>query len=153
MESAVARILHIIGVVWWIGGVTLVTTALLPMMVTMPDRTEGVRLFHAVEGRFARQARWLVALVGISGLYLAGSWERLTQPESWWLYPMMAVWGAFAILLLVLEPLLLRKHFLCLALNNPDGTLRRVLLAHRVLLGLSWIAIGCAVAGSHGMLG
>ena len=38
-DVAIARALHVLAVVLWIGGVGLVTTALLPALRRMPDPT------------------------------------------------------------------------------------------------------------------
>jgi len=58
MEPAVvARALHVLGVVLWIGGVAFVTTVLLPSVRRMKSPEERVAFFESIEGRFAWQAR------------------------------------------------------------------------------------------------
>ena len=42
----VARILHVIGVVLWIGGVAFVTTVLIPALRSLPDEKERFKLFE-----------------------------------------------------------------------------------------------------------
>ena len=82
MEQAViARALHILGVVLWIGGVGFVTTVLLPAVRRMKTLEERVAFFEAVERRFAWQARVSTLLVGVTGLYLVHAWK---------------LWGRFA---------------------------------------------------------
>jgi uncharacterized membrane protein len=57
MEGAiVARVLHVLGVVWWIGGVAMVTTVLLPATKRMKTPAERVMFFETVERGFALQA-------------------------------------------------------------------------------------------------
>jgi len=67
--GSIARAVHILSVVVWIGGVSLVTTALLPAMKQKPPE-EWIRGFDEVEQRFAPQARIAVLLVLLSGLYM-----------------------------------------------------------------------------------
>ena len=67
--GSIARAVHILSVVVWIGGVSLVTTALLPAMKQKPPE-ERIRGFDEVEQRFAPQARIAVLLVLLSGLYM-----------------------------------------------------------------------------------
>ncbi|WP_205617355.1 hypothetical protein [Pelomicrobium methylotrophicum] len=54
---AIARVLHVLGVVFWIGGVAMVTTVLLPAVRRLKRPEERVEFFEAIEGRFAAQAR------------------------------------------------------------------------------------------------
>lgn len=71
-HAIIARTLHILGVVLWIGGVGFVTTVLLPSVRRMKSPEERVAFFEAIEGRFAWQARATTLLVGASGFYLVG---------------------------------------------------------------------------------
>ena len=48
-----ARVLHVMGVVLWIGGVAFVTTVVIPMLRRLPSGEERLRLFEAIEGRFS----------------------------------------------------------------------------------------------------
>ena len=66
-----ARVIHVLGVVWWIGGVAMVTTVLLPATRQLEESERRLELFERIEHRFARQARWATLLTGLSGLYLA----------------------------------------------------------------------------------
>ena len=101
-DAAIARALHVFGVVLWIGGVGFVTTVLLPAVRRTKDADERVAFFEAVEGRFAWQARGTTLLVGASGLYLAyvmDLWDAFTQPQYWWLHAMVFVWAVFSVML------------------------------------------------------
>ena len=55
-EFALARALHVLGVVLWIGGVALVTTVLLPATRARVRAEERVQFFAGVESRFAALA-------------------------------------------------------------------------------------------------
>ena len=48
-EFVLARVLHVLGVVLWIGGVAMVTTVLLPSVRRMKTPEERVAFFEAVE--------------------------------------------------------------------------------------------------------
>jgi hypothetical protein len=69
-EFALARALHVLGVVLWIGGVAMVTTVLLPTVARMSPVSEGLAFFDRFRHRFAAQARYTTLLVGLSGFYM-----------------------------------------------------------------------------------
>jgi uncharacterized membrane protein len=50
-EVTLARTLHVVGVVLWIGGVGFVTTVLLPAVQRIADPARRVELFEAIERR------------------------------------------------------------------------------------------------------
>ena len=65
MDGAIiARVLHVLGVVLWIGGVAMVTTVLLPATKRIKTPAERVMFFEAVERGFARQARVTTLVTG-----------------------------------------------------------------------------------------
>ncbi len=150
---ALARAIHVIGVVLWIGGVAFVTTVLLGALRRHHDAREGVALFERLEGRFALQARIVTLITGLSGFYmlhLLNGWERYQQPHFWWLHLMTLVWLIFTAVLFVLEPLILRRWFHRWARRDGGRALALVHRMHRLLLALSLLAVAGAVAGSHG---
>jgi len=150
---AIARALHVLSVVIWIGGVALVTTVLLPAIRNLPLSRNPVAFFEQIERRFAFQARIATLVAGLSGFYMLhrmGAWSRYLSPESWWLHAMTLVWLIFAVVLFVFEPLVLHRKLLERAEKDPQGTLALIQRAHWGLLTLSLIAIAGAVAGSHG---
>ena len=51
-ETIVARVLHVLGVVVWIGGVALVTTVLLPATKRMKTPSERIEFFESIERGF-----------------------------------------------------------------------------------------------------
>ena len=63
-DLALARALHVLAVVLWIGGVGMVTTVLLPAIRRSYPAAERFTVFHALEERFARQARVTPAIGG-----------------------------------------------------------------------------------------
>jgi uncharacterized membrane protein len=149
----VARAIHVLAVVVWIGSVWLVTTVLLPAMANKPPE-DWLREFDAIERRFAPQARIAVPLVLLSGLYMLyhyDLWDRFAHVEYWWMDLMVAVWVMFALLLFLIEPLLFDLIIRPRATIAPQATLARMIRLHRIMLALSLLAIFAAVGGSYGL--
>ena len=149
----VARAIHVAAVVVWIGGVSFVTTVLLPAMKQKPPK-EWLREFDAIENRFAPQARIAVLLVLLSGLYMLYAydlWDRFTDIRFWWMDLMLGVWLLFAALLFVIEPLAIRPSVRRRIATAPETVHTRVLLLHRAMLVLSLLAVLAAVGGSNGL--
>ena len=117
---------------------------------------EGERLaaFVRIEERFAFQARATVALAGLSGLYLLirfDAWARFASPHFWWMHAMVGLWFAFAAMLFVIEPLILHRRMSEAITSGDSGqTFARMERFHQVMMALSLITVGGAVAGSHG---
>lgn len=81
-----ARALHVFGAIFWIGGVTMVTTTFLPALKNFPQPTERIALFKKIERRFARQARWRTLLTGLSSFYMLfylNAWLHYLSPGFW----------------------------------------------------------------------
>ncbi|HJP04104.1 MAG: hypothetical protein CL799_05120 [Chromatiales bacterium] len=156
MEAVVAaRIVHVLGVVLWIGGVWFVTTVIIPSVIEDGCGEESIKLFERVEDRFAWQSRIIVLITGLSGfymLYVANSWSLFLNSSYWWLFAMSLVWLAFTLLLFVLEPLFLHRWFMSAIKRAPQSTFRRMNWLHWVMLVLSLVTIAGTVAGSHGWL-
>jgi uncharacterized membrane protein len=149
----VARIVHVLAVVVWVGGVWFVTWVVLPAMRKKPSQ-EWLVEFNAVERRFAPQARVAVLLVLLSGLYMLyryGLWDRFVDARYWWMHFMVAVWLLFAVLLFVLEPLVGHRVIDRRASAAPGATLKLMLHFHAVMLALALLAIFAAVGGAHGL--
>jgi uncharacterized membrane protein len=152
-DFLLARVVHVLGVVLWIGGVAFVTTVLLPGMKKVATPAERVIMFERMESRFAWQARLTTLLTGASGfymLYILDAWERFSDPSYWWLHAMSAMWLIFTMMPVVLEPLVLHKLLERRARANPEGTLAMIQRLHWVLLSTSLITVAGAVAGVHG---
>jgi len=154
-DVALARVFHVLGVVWWIGGVAMVTTVLLPAVRRFAAPAERLAFFDALERRFAAQARIATLVVGFSGLYMLARldlWDRFADPSYWWMDAMVALWAIFSLMLFVLEPLVLHRWFHERAQRAPEATFALVARLHAVLLALSLVTIAGAVAGAHGWL-
>ena len=154
-DVTLARALHVLAVVLWIGGVTFVTTVLLPAVRDLHAPAERVVFFETTERRFGRQARVTTVLAGLSGFYMRvrlDLWDRFLSLESWWMHAMVAVWLLFTLMLFVAEPLFLDRWLLSRAKTQPEATFGLIERLHWILLGLSLITLIGAVLGSHGML-
>jgi uncharacterized membrane protein len=154
-DVTIARALHVLAVVLWIGGVGLVTTVLLPALRRFPDPSQRIALFEAVEGRFGAQARFSILLAGLSGLWMLirlDAWDRFVSASYWWMHAMVLLWLVFAALIFILEPLVLHRRFADRARQHPEAAFRIVHRFHMVLLALALLTILGAVAGSHGLM-
>jgi len=148
-----ARVLHVIGVVLWIGGVAFLAMVLLPTLRRMPEPKVSLALFADVEGRFKLQAKFVTLVTGLSGMLMLTwlhAWDRYLHPSFWWVHLMTFIWLVFTLVLFVLEPAFLSRKFRDSASRNPEKALRVVHRLLLFLLMLSLIAISGAIAGVHG---
>ncbi len=148
-----ARAIHVIGVVIWIGGVAFVTTVLVPSLKKITDKNNRLELFEQLEGTFAFQARFVTLVTGVSGYFMIDymhAWDRYQQVQFWWMHLMTLVWGIFTLVLFVLEPLVLHHWFKEQAIKDSDIAFAWLHRMHKVLLSLSLLAVFSAVLGAHG---
>ena len=111
-EFVLARVIHILAVVLWIGGVAMVTTVLLPAIRALASDEEKLPLFERIESRFSVQAKVTTLLTGLSGFYMLhvlDAWSRYTEPRYWWIHAMTLVWVIFTLILFVIEPLFMHR--------------------------------------------
>lgn len=149
-DLRVARLLHLLAIVVWFGGVAFVTLVVLPRARAL-GVAEGRALFEAMEAAFSAIARWAVTVAGLSGLWLLWRldlWYRFATAEFWWMHAMAGLWLVFALVLFVLEPLWLHRAFHRWA--ERDGrALDWAFHLHLLLLLAGAITIAGAVTGSH----
>ncbi len=137
-DVALARAIHVLALVHWIGGVAVVTTIVLPHARALRDAKDAVAAFEAFERRFASQVRVSILLVGLSGLYMLAkldAWDRFQYAAFWWLDLMVAV-GRF-------------REF---ALRDKNRAFAAAMRFHAAALLLSAFAIVAGVLGAHGGL-
>jgi uncharacterized membrane protein len=154
-DFVLARLLHVLGVVLWIGGVAFVTLVLLPAASGWKDPAQGIAVFEQAEHRFSLHAKLWTLLTGLSGFYLiwrSDLWSRFTHLSYWWMHAMVAIWVVFTLVLFVLEPLFLHRRFSERARRDPAATLALMRRFHWALLIASLVTVAAAVAGSHGGL-
>ncbi len=148
-----ARVLHVLAVILWIGGVAMVTTVLIPAIKKLASKENQISTFEQIEGRFALQAKITTLITGLTGFYMLyelDAWDRYLDYRFWWVHAMTFVWIIFTVILYVLEPFVLHKVFKKYANKNPGKTFRIMHRLHWVLLTISLITTAGAVAGSHG---
>ena len=113
-DVTIARAIHVISVVLWIGGVAFVTTVLLPAIRCLEPPRERMRLLEQIEQRFAWQARISTSIVGLTGFYMiyrVDLWDRFRYSAYWWMDAMVGVWLVFVAEPFILHRWLLRKVF------------------------------------------
>ena len=97
-DIVIARVLHILTVVHWIGGVARETTGILPAVARLSDPIRRIELFETVEGNFSLQAKFSVTIAGLSGFYMTyrlDVWDPFSDPRFWWMPAMVLVWAVF----------------------------------------------------------
>jgi uncharacterized membrane protein len=154
IDFGIARALHVISVVLWIGGVAMVTTVLLPSIRRTVPPAQRFAAFDAMEARFAAQSRWTTALAGASGFYMVwriDAWDRFTSGMFWWMHAMVLTWVVFTLMLFVAEPWFLHRLLERRAIRAPEATYRLVERLHWVLLALSLLTVAGAAAGVAGI--
>lgn len=147
----VAITVHILGIVWWIGGLAFATLVFLPLLRSDLSSDPFTRI-RAIEHRFAPQARIALTLVGLSGAYMlsvSGLWRALLYPAAWWLDLMILYWAFFALLLFVLEPTGIMKRIVFSGIDTERG-FNRFHTIHKVLLAAGIVVIASAAISSHG---
>ncbi len=87
-DVALARAIHVIAVMFLIGGVAMVTTVLVPAVRRFKSPEERTGFFDLVERRFARQSQVSTLVAGLSGFYMVcrlDLWSRFTLAAFWWM--------------------------------------------------------------------
>ena len=154
-DFVLARAIHVLALIHWIGGVTAVTTIVLPRARGLLDAKEAVAAFEAFERRFAQQVRISIFFAGLSGVYMLiklDAWDRFQHASFWWMHLMVAVWILFALMVYVLEPLLIDRLFHDFALRQKDCAFALATRIHLGALAVSAFAIIAGVFGAHGGL-
>ncbi len=153
-DLALARALHVLFVTHWIGGVAFVTFVALPLALASEDGARGWALFEAIERRFAAQVRVSIPLAGATGLWMTWRldlWSRFADPRFWWMAAIAGLWALFMLIVFIGEPLA-GLRLATRAARSPNAALRRLALAHAVLLTLAVVTILGAVGGVQGGL-
>jgi uncharacterized membrane protein len=155
-DVTIARAVHVVSVIHWMGGVAFVTAVVLPMVAATAEPLRQIALFEQIEHRFSAQAKISVPLAGLSGFYMVDRldvWHRFLDPSGWWLAAMAVLWALFMAILFVLEPIVLRGRMRALAATDAPGAVRLLQRAHWLLLLLGTLVAGAGVLGAHGLLG
>ncbi|MCK6639938.1 MAG: hypothetical protein L6Q81_07610 [Bacteroidia bacterium] len=148
-----ARVLHVLAVILWIGGVAMVTTVIIPSVKRLKSKEEQLETFERIEGRFALQAKITTLITGLSGFYMLwylDAWDRYLQLSFWWIHAMTLIWIVFTLILYVFEPWLLHRIFREQVMRDPGKAFSVIHKLHWILLTLSLITTAGVVAGCHG---
>ncbi|MGH7781404.1 MAG: hypothetical protein ACREQR_16455 [Candidatus Binataceae bacterium] len=150
-----ARILHVVAIVVWIGGIGAVTTVMFPTMRRLESNEQKVWMFRQIENRFRPQARIAWLIVGLSGVFMLfalNAWVRFAEPRYWWMQAMVALWVLFGLMLFIIEPLVVGPRMEQMLTRDPARALIRMERMHWVLLILSLLVIAAVVGGVYGWL-
>ncbi|HDH05114.1 MAG TPA: hypothetical protein ENH01_05285 [Nitrospirae bacterium] len=146
MLYIISLIVHVLSIVIWIGGVAFVTLVTFPMILREEKSLEQVLMFQGIEHRFAKIAKIMVILAGISGFYLL--YEKGLSTGAW---IMIIVWALYASLLFGLEKIIFKKLF-----DKPAGEqldTKKVFyflqVFHWIVLALSFSAIAAGIWTGH----
>ena len=152
-DLTIARAIHILSIVIWMGGVAFVTMVLIPAIRNPSFKTEQLLIFNAVENRFASIARIVVILAGMSGFYMAdkmNAWGRFLEAQYFWMHAMVLIWLMFVVALFVIEQNKKKNHGRMVKDGHNIEDLKKIQLVHIVILVLSLITIFISVLGAHG---
>lgn len=152
-DVVVARALHVLSVIHWIGGLSFVTLVILPLVRSERVSADAQLLFEKVERHFSAQVRISVPLAGVTGLWMTyrmNLWDRFADPTFWWMSAMFGTWLIFMLMLFVIEPLS-HARFRKSARQDTQATFRRMSRLHELLLLLAAVTAFGAVAGSQGL--
>jgi len=151
------HILHIVAVILWIGGLVFVTGVVLPMAIKTPDALQKVLTFQRVEHRFAPLAKWYNIVTGATGfamVYLLGLGGLYFTKEGAALTFMTAVWLFWFVMLVGLEPVVIRKMLEKMARESGqmdiDGIFRKVKKLHWFMVAVSLAAAAAGAVVAHG---
>lgn len=153
MLNTLLLIIHVIGVIIWIGGVAFVTTVIFPMMYRTEGSLEKALLFQRVEHRFAGMVRWLIVIVGATGfwiLYDRYGFAILSQTRGVGIVIMIAAWALYTTILLS-ERKIFGRIFADPEKIDMDRALRSINAMHWALLTLSFSAVAAGVWFAHGV--
>ncbi len=154
-EFVLARVIHVLCVILWIGGLAMVTTILLPVTMSMPSEEKRTEFFKRFKKRFAAQARYTTLFTGLSGFYMVhilDAWSRFTEFRYWWMHSMVIIWLLFMFMLYVMEPRILHSKIKKQTQQNSNTVFLAMQRTHWILLLLSLITVIGANAGSHGWM-
>lgn len=148
-----ARAIHIVSIVIWMGGVTFVTIVLIPVLRKSTFAQDQLTIFNKIENRFAQIAKVMVILAGLSGVYMVdalSAWDRFLQPIYFWMHAMVIIWLMFFLALFVIEPFFLKNHGRMVKGGQGVVNLRKTQIVHQLILILSLFTMLVSVMGAHG---
>ncbi|MFA6220496.1 MAG: DUF4149 domain-containing protein [Erythrobacter sp.] len=152
-DFTLARVVHVVSIVGWIGGVWFVTFVVMPAIARSEAPDDRLHAFHKIEQCFSVQAKVWVLLAGASGFWMTwrgNMWWRFAEPAYWWMLAMFALWLLFFLMLFVAEPLVLHRRMD--ESPTPEREFRLMVRTHRILSVFALITTLGAMAGAHGLI-
>lgn len=152
-DFTLARVVHVVSIVGWIGGVWFVTFVVMPAIARSEAPADRLHAFHKIEQGFSIQAKVWVLLAGASGFWMTwrgDMWWRFAEPAYWWMSAMFFLWFVFFLMLFVAEPLFLHRR-----MDNsktPERDFYLMVQVHRVLSVIALVTTMGAMAGAHGLI-
>src|SRR3546814_16616934 len=135
-DFTIARVLHVLAVSMWMGGVAFVTTIVMPFIRRSSPPAERLEAFHHFEGRVAPQTSFWVLLAGASGFWMtwrADLWDRFAALQFCWLHAMVALRLFFSDMRFIIEPLVLHRRMA--NSSKPAASFQRMDRLHRLKRG------------------
>lgn len=151
MLITILLIIHVIGVIIWIGGVAFVTMVIFPMMYSTEGSLDKALLFQGVEHQFAGIVRWLIGIVGATGLYILYveyGFAILLERRGVGILIMLIVWLLYTTIILS-ERKIFGKIFANPERINMNKALSTINFMHWVLLLISFSAVAAGIWFSH----
>jgi uncharacterized membrane protein len=148
-----ARVLHVVSIVGWIGGVWFVTFVIMPAIARAEAPADRLHAFHKIEQGFSVQAKVWVLLAGASGFWMTwrgDMWWRFAESAYWWMSAMFFLWLVFFLMLFVAEPLFLHRRMA--NSKTPERDFHLMVQAHRILSVIALATTTGAMAGAHGLI-
>jgi len=152
-ELTIARAIHILSIVIWMGGVAFVTIVLIPTIRRSSFKGDESDLFNIIENRFAYIAKALVLMAGLSGFYMIDqldAWNRFWEIRYFWMHAMVLIWLMFVLALFLIEPFFIKNHSRIVKDERNLDALRKTQIVHSIILTLSLVTIFISVLGAHG---
>ena len=151
MFLTILLIIHVIGVIIWIGGVAFVTMVIFPMMYRTEGSLEKALLFQGVEHRFSAIVRWLIVIVGGTGFTLLSAkygFSILSTQRGLGILIMLFAWAFYTVLILS-EKKIFGKLFADPGKIDMDKALKMINVMHWVLLTISFSAVAGGIWFTH----
>jgi len=153
-ELTLARALHVLSIIIWIGGVGFVTTVLLPTLKHSTSGEDKIAIFNEIENRFSLIAKVIVLIAGLSGFFMIqklNAWHRFEDIQYFWMHAMVSIWILFVMALFIIEPFFLNHGRM---IKNPhiQSNLRKTQIVHGIILTLSVLTAIVSVLGAHGFI-
>lgn len=142
----VVLIIHVLSVVFWIGGVGFATMVIFLAIQGIEDPIARVQTFLGIEKRFQRFAKGYVITAGVTGIMLffrRGGFEAFSDGSALMLGFKIFVLLTFLALLFGAEKRLMK--ILVSQQTAPDNAFIRMSVFHWFMLSLSIVAIAFGV--------